>query len=189
MLRFLLPLVVVATTVSADPAGLVEAAIDDLILPGYATFAEEGAALRAAAEATCDPTDEALRAAYHAAFDAWMGVSHLRFGPAESSGAAFILAFWPDTRGAVPKTLARLIAEDDPALTDPDAFAEVSAAGRGFFALERLLTDPAFNVAEPEPVRCALLRAVAVDISRLADDLAAAWESYQSELLEPSAEG
>ncbi|MGR3467799.1 MAG: imelysin family protein [Shimia sp.] len=189
MLRFILPLALAATTATAEPAAKVEAAITDLILPGYATFAEEGAQLRAAAGATCDPTDETLRAAYHDAFDAWMSVSHLRFGPAENSGAAFILAFWPDTRGATPKTLTRLIAEDDPALTDPDQFAEVSAAGRGFFALEYLLFDPALTAAEPETARCALVSAVAMDISRLADGLAADWGSYQTKLLDPSAGG
>jgi len=34
-------------------------------------------------------------AAYHVAFDAWMSVSHLRFGPSEADDRAFAIAFYP----------------------------------------------------------------------------------------------
>ncbi|HBR37591.1 MAG TPA: peptidase M75, partial [Sulfitobacter pontiacus] len=55
------------------------------------------------------------------AFDAWIAVSHLRFGPSETDNRAFALAFWPDSRGATPKTLAGLITDADPVGRDPQA--------------------------------------------------------------------
>ncbi|MEO1276734.1 MAG: imelysin family protein, partial [Pseudomonadota bacterium] len=57
----------------------VDAALDDHVLPGYARLADETAALDAAAEADCAP--EALRPAFHAAYDAWVAISHIQTGP------------------------------------------------------------------------------------------------------------
>ncbi|MEL6588050.1 MAG: imelysin family protein, partial [Pseudomonadota bacterium] len=142
-----------------------------------------------AAQASCAPDDPALRAAFNETFDAWMGVSHLRFGPAEESGAAFTLAFWPDTRGAISKAILRLVSSEDPVIRDQQAFGDVSAAARGFFALEQLLYEPSIMAAEPESARCNLVRAVAADIHDLAHGLQDDWAVFRTALEQPSAEG
>ncbi len=53
------------------------------------------------------PGDPVLTEAYHAAFDAWIKTSHLRFGPSEVNDRAFALAFWPDSRGQYPRRWRR----------------------------------------------------------------------------------
>jgi len=102
-----------------------------------------------------------------------MAVSDLRIGPSET--AALSIAFWPDDRGFTARTLSGLIAAEDPVATDPAAYAEVSIAARGFFALERMLYDPAFSGYGPEDYSCRLVRAIAGDLAAQAAALDAAW--------------
>ena len=65
----------------------------------------------------------------------------LRAGARRTTPASRI-AFWPDTKGSTPRTLAAMIAGEDPVVDDPAAFAGVSVAARGLFALDWLLFDP-----------------------------------------------
>ncbi|GMG82371.1 imelysin family protein [Paralimibaculum aggregatum] len=162
----------------------VDAALDGHVLPRVARLAEAGAALSAAAEARCAPEGEALRAAYHAAYDAWAGVSHLRFGPMEEADRGYALAFWPDTRGATARSLARLLGEDPALLADPAAFATVSVAARGLLALERLLYD----APGAAPAACGVIRAVSRDIAGTAAGLADAWALHAPLMRAPGPE-
>lgn len=157
--------------------------VDEVVLPGYRALATESAALAAAAKADCSPDDPDLRAAYNDAFDSWIRVSHLRFGPSEQGNRAFALAFWPDARGKTPKALAALIADQDPVIETQAKFDTVSIAARGFYALEFLLYDPQFTTAEPEMYRCALLRAVTADIAANAGAILADWEGGYADLM------
>ncbi|MEL6205943.1 MAG: imelysin family protein [Pseudomonadota bacterium] len=160
------------------------------ILPGFERLAAETTELNALAADDCDPASSDLRAAYGEAFDAWLGVGHLRFGPSETDNRAFGLAFWPDTRGATPKALAGLVSSADPIVDDPDAFATESIAARGFYAMEFLLNDPQFTGSEDKAYRCRLIRAVAVDIDRTADAILSDWQSSHAEAMQsPSADG
>jgi predicted lipoprotein len=144
-MKYVIALLLAPTLVVADPR--VDAALDDHILPRFAALTEASGVLANAQ--TCAVEDE-----WNAAAAAWIAVSHLRFGPTEVDNRAFSLAFWPDPRGATPNALRTLLAENAPAITD------ASIAGRGFYAMEYLLFDPAFTDAE---ARCEL-------ISGLADD-------------------
>lgn len=149
---------------AADHAAIAARALEAHVLPGFAALADTTADLSAAAEARCADAD--LLPAYHRAFDAWMGVAHLRFGPLEEGEAGFAIAFWPDQRGATPKVLTALVADD------PAAFAEISVAARGLFALDALLE------AGPPPsdaYACRLVRGVARDLSRTAAGVEARW--------------
>lgn len=128
-----------ALAAGAARGGVAEA-VQAHVMPGLERFHAGTEGLARAAARDC--TAGALRPHYQAAFDAWMGISHLRFGPLEEQGRALAIGFWPDTRGMVRDTVARLIAQADPVVGDPGAFAEVSVAGRGLFALERLLYEP-----------------------------------------------
>lgn len=172
MIRAALALFLLAAPAAADT--VVRDVVESHILPGFTRLELASAALDDAAEADCAAEAPALRAAYQSAFDAWMGVSHLRFGPTETAMRAFGLAFWPDQKGATPKALRGLLAGDLP-LDDPAVFAAQSIAARGLFALDMLLYDEAFLHAEPEARRCALVRAVAADIAATAAAIAQDW--------------
>ncbi|PTW52217.1 imelysin family protein [Rhodovulum kholense] len=176
-----LALALCAAPLAAAPADIAEAVIDRHVLPGFARFEAAAADLETAAEADCDPGSETLRTAWGAAFDAWLGVSHLRLGPTETDNRAFALAFWPDPRGMTPKALAGLIADADPMVDSEAGFATVSVAARGFYALEYLLYDPQF--AAPTPYGCALIRAEARDIHALAAAILADWQGGHADLM------
>lgn len=144
-------------------------AVQGVILPGYAAFAEATAALEKAAAASCDPA--VLAPAYHAAFDAWMAVAPVRIGPAEDDGRALAILFWPDPKGLGAKAQNTLLTGDAAAL-DPAAFARASVAARGLMGLERLL----WPETPPEADPCPLIRATAQDLDRMAQDLRTAWD-------------
>ncbi len=177
---------------AADHAAIAKRALAEHILPGYERLAGATAALADAAGTACAGSGaagsgaadaDAIEAAYQAAFDAWMGVSHIGFGPAEEDGTAFGIAFWPDTRGMTPKALGALIASENPAVRDPAAFREVSVAARGLFALDALLNDPDAPPLEAGSYRCALVAAIAVDMAATAETLLARWRDPYGPLL------
>ncbi len=169
MLRWIAFCTLCATPLQADVAD----AVDTFILPGYTAFAEATKALDDAAKADCSA--DAVIPAYKAAFDAWLGVSLLRFGPAENDGRALAIQFWPDPKSLGSKAQSAMLRAQDAAALDPVAFAEVSVAARGFMSLERLLypSDPL-----PEgDYSCALIRATASDLARLAGLINVDWQT------------
>lgn len=155
-LMIAVPAAVSPSTGHADEA-LVDRALDRHILPAYARLAEAAATLKTPA-ANCDAA--ALRTAYHATFDAWMGAQHIAFGPVEQGDRRFAIAFWPDTKGFTRKALDRLIKAKDPIVSDPEGFARLSVAARGLFALERLLFEPPGIEGPDNAYRCALAGAI-----------------------------
>lgn len=157
--------------------------VEQHVLPRYEALAGSTAQLADAAQADCTPESEGLRHAYHEAFDAWVRVSHLRFGPSEAKDRAFALAFWPDSRGKTPKALARLIREEDPAVASQEGFASVSIAARGFYALEFLLYDPQFDGADNPAYHCLLVQALSRDIAGNSADILDDWQNGYADLL------
>lgn len=151
-------------------------AVTDRILPGYAAFDAAAAALAAKTGETCDPA--ALSPAFHAAWDAWLEVQWLHIGPAEDQGRALAIAFWPDPKGMGAKAQNGLLA-GDPALLDPETFAEQSVAARGFFGLERLL----YPLAPATTDTCPLIRATAADLARMAREIDAAWRAGYADVM------
>lgn len=151
-------------------------AVRDHILPGYAAFATATAALDRAAQADCRA--EALKPAYQAAFDAWMGVAYLRMGPVEEDGRVLAIAFWPDPKALGTKAQMALLT-GDPAALEPAAFAQQSVAARGLMGLERLLYPEQPLPADP----CALIRATAADLARMAAGVSADWQGGYGDLL------
>ena len=145
------------------------------VIPGFERLAEKADALETVARTDCAPDSTALRDAWSDAFDAWVRVSHLRLGPTETGDRAFALAFWPDTRGFTPKTLATLIADEDPSVETAETFTHVSIAARGFYAMEFLLFDPQFTDAGD--YGCALIQAVTRDISDISDAILEDWRT------------
>ncbi len=181
---FRLPLAAaVIFAASAAAAYDIDAILDRHVIPGFTDLAAEAEDLKGAAEADCSATSAPLRDAYNDAFDAWMRVSHLRFGPTEQGDRAFALAFWPDSKGFTPRTLAGLIEAEDPVIDSQDSFATLSIAARGFYALEYLLYDDVFTEAEPEGYRCALVQAVARDIAAISDAILEGWTGGYADLM------
>lgn len=176
-----------ATTALAAPS--VSDIIDGHILPRFEALAVTSQALAQAAEKECAPTSTDLRQAYATAFDAWVSASHLRFGPTEVDDRAFALAFWPDSRGATPRTLAALIADQDPIANSAQAYAEVSIAARGFYALEFLLFDETLMQAGDAGYHCTLVQTVAADIAATSTAIYADWTGgHVDVLLSPAAD-
>lgn len=165
----------------AHPAagGEIDDIVDRHILPGFEDLAASTAHLASAAALDCAPESAELRSAFHSAFDDWISVSHLRFGPTEVDERAFAIYFWPDTRGATQRTLSDLIAKRDPVVENAAEFQEVSIAGRGFFALERLLFDESFLDPGTADYRCALTQAISVGLAENSAEIRDDWtESY-----------
>ncbi|WP_373236103.1 imelysin family protein [Cohaesibacter celericrescens] len=158
------------------------AIVDQHILSGYQQLADRSAELAKASESSCEARHDALTPAFHVAFDAWVAVSHLRFGPSEQQDRAFALAFWPDSRGVTPKTLSGLLRSQDPAIDDLALYQHVSIAARGFYALEFLLFDAAF-VDKPSSKSCALIKVIAEDISANANAILEGWNQGYASLL------
>lgn len=153
----------------ATPAGAdVAEVVTGHIQPGYAAFAKATADLAKTAAGSCDT--DIVKPAFHAAFDAWMAVQHLRLGPVEDDGRGLAIAFWPDPKALGAKAQRALLIGDAAKLA-PDAFAEQSVAARGLMGLERLLYPADALPADA----CPLIRATATDLARMAGDVAADW--------------
>ncbi|MHA7827305.1 MAG: imelysin family protein [Roseovarius sp.] len=165
----------------------VDEALSRHVLPGFGAFAQSSAALAAKAEEDCRAG--ALKPAYHAAYDAWMGVSHLHLGPLEQGGRSLAITFWPDTRGMVGRTVAGLVADEDPVVDTAEGFASVSVAGRGLLALERLLYEPELAGYGTGDYECRLARAIAVDLARMAREMDDEWPDFAGLLRSAGAPG
>ena len=165
----LLPtLILIGSVARADVAEVVQ----DHILPGYTALADATAALSASAQTDC--TAEALAPAFHATYDAWMAVSHLRMGPVEEDGMSLAFAYWPDPKGSGARAQRSLLANPDKML-DAAAFSRVSVAARGLAGLDRLLfADPPLGADNPEAA-CTLIRLTAEDMNRMARSILAGW--------------
>ncbi|SFE29577.1 imelysin family protein [Roseivivax sediminis] len=168
---------VLALSLLATPAVAgVEEAITDHALSATDRFAEAAGALAETAGNDC--TAEALRPAWNDAFDAWLGLAHLRFGPLETGSRALSIAFWPDPRGMIPRTVSGIVADADPIVETPEGFAEVSIAARGLFAMERLLYAEDLSAYAAGDYACTLAWAQAQDLARMGNAIAEDWEAF-----------
>ncbi len=167
-------------------AGMVDTILDQQILPGMQTLASTSEQLAKVAQTDCHADSPPLRDAYGTAFDAWISVSHLRFGPTEANNRAFALAFWPDSRSKIPKVLAKIIRDDTPELDQPSQFATYSIAARGFYAMEFLLYDANISQLGTPETRCRLTRAIATDIATTARQIQIDWQdNYAAQMRTP----
>ncbi|MFC3613806.1 imelysin family protein [Lutimaribacter marinistellae] len=180
----LLPVIALSLGIACPAVAGVNEVLDDHILPSLSEFSVKTQALADAADRDCRPS--ALQPAFHDAFDAWIPVGDLRLGPSETG--ALSIAFWPDARGFTGRTLSRLIADADLVVESADAYAEVSIAARGLYALEMMLYDPEFSTYEADSYSCALTRAIASDMALQAAGLSEAWLGDFAETLRSAGE-
>jgi len=193
MTRLSLALVAIAlpwAAVAETPKAMIAAVVDGHILPRFEALATTTQSLSDAAIADCTATSASLRAAYGAAFDAWVAASHLRFGPTEVDDRAFGLAFWPDSRGATPRALAALIADQDPIAASATGYAQVSIAARGFYAMEFLLYVDTLMTAGDAGYHCQLVQTISADIAQTSQDILTDWTAnFAATMKTPSATG
>nr|WP_321454803.1 imelysin family protein [uncultured Cohaesibacter sp.] len=165
-----------------DLSAIIPEVINQHILPGYQRLAKTTSKLSDVVGNSCPADIDAVKRAYNEAFDAWMLVSHLRFGPSEEKDRAFALAFWPDTRGFTPKTLAGLLSDNDPAIHNAEKFKGVSIAARGFYPMEFLLYGKQF-ADKSAPNLCALMDVMAKDIASNSAAILSDWQKGYAELM------
>lgn len=165
----------------------INAVIDDHIVARHAGFAHSTAALKETATLDCTPAN--VIPAYHAAFDKWVAISHIRFGPIEDNGEGLAIAFWPDKKGMIPKTLTDMIAAENPVVNDLEAFASHSVAARGFFALEQMLFDAKFSGYGADSYACKLTQTITFDLARIAAQTSNDWVTYATTLRNAGATG
>ncbi len=158
--------------------------LDSHILPAVTAFAEAASSLADVAAADC--TRPAVLPAYQAAFDAWTPIADIRLGPSEAAGLS--IAFWPDERGSGMRALQQMLATDDPAIRDPDSFAQITVAARGFSGLDLLLGDPGLAYGPDDPA-CALVWTVSLDLAHQARTLAAGWAEHADLMRDPGGPG
>jgi predicted lipoprotein len=170
------------------PADLGERLARDYARPAVGKTADAAAALDGALGGWCAKPDAAGAARVGEAFTqlalAWSGVEILRFGPLVQANRFERLAFWPDTRGVMPRQVQQLIAAKDEALLAPGALAGRSVAVQGLPALEYVLYgDPALlkqstqSSAPTFPYACGYARAVAANVATISRDVAQAWSA------------
>lgn len=154
---------------------IVSRTVDGVILPGFARLAAATSALDRAAQADCRAENPGLRAAYAAAFDAWIGVETYRGGPMETDGRNLAIVFWPDPKGATPKALTALVKAGE--VPKGAEFAKVSVAARGLFALESMLYNPTFNTYAAQSPGCNLTQSIAADLASVAQAANSDWQN------------
>lgn len=165
-----------ALLLAAPAQADIDAVIDGHILPAHAAFVQASEGFETAV-VECDSAKAVP--AYHAVFDAWIGISHLQFGPIERGGIGLSIAYWPDPKNQTGKALTRLISVQDEAVEAPADFAEVSVAAQGLFAAERML----FELENTNDYGCALTQAIARQLAQNAAALNQAWLSEHAEML------
>ncbi|GGA17137.1 imelysin family protein [Neptunicoccus cionae] len=173
---------ILPVSASADSA-LVDRVISNHVIPRFRTLAQTTAQLAETAAQTCDLDNGQVVSDYHAAFDAWVSVSHLRFGPTEVDDRAFALAFWPDPRSKTTKALHQMISSEDPVIQLPENYAQASIAVRGFYAMEYVLFDEPTRALGHPDYQCALFQAMTKDTAMLSQAILDDWQPDYAALM------
>lgn len=152
-----------------------EAVADRHIVPAYQLLDESSAVLHTLATDYCADlggTDTAaLRAAYHATFQAWQDVQHLRFGPVQYLSREQRFELWPDKRNTVGRHLARLLDESKGTAAGVLELAGKSVAVQGLSGLEYLL----FGAIAPASGACRVIVAITANLHTMATEVVHDW--------------
>lgn len=162
-------------------AATAKKAIETVIVPAHAAFAEVAAAQAATMERLCgapaEPTLSDARTAFSKLVPAFSRIEPYRFGPAREDNRFERLFFWPDRRSRGLRQVQQLTASGDEAALAAEALRAKSVAVQGLLALEYVLfgADSA-TLAGPEAgYRCRYGQAVALAIRDNADALLRGW--------------
>lgn len=170
----------------AGYADYVKAAVEGYIRPETRAFANAANRLPTAVEDACKSpgtaTADEFRIAYGAAVSAFGRISFLRYGPLAEDNRLERLAFLPDARGVAQRQIRKLVADLDQSATTPESLASKSVAVQGLTALQLAAFDDGGQVTlggtdEAGIYACAYSQALAVNLARLAGEVAALWEA------------
>ncbi|MGB3819755.1 imelysin family protein [Achromobacter pulmonis] len=177
-----------AWSLSAGAAGL-PADLGERLAQGYARPAAAGMAeaagkLEGALATWCAKPDAAGARTVEDGFAglalAWARLEPLRFGPLVQANRYERLAFWPDTRGVMPRQVQAVIAAQDAGLLKPGALSGRSVAVQGLPALEYVLYgEPALLRQTGAPTfayACGYARAVSANVAAISREVAQAWD-------------
>ncbi|MGE8655933.1 MAG: imelysin family protein [Achromobacter sp.] len=167
------------------PADLGERLAQGYARPAAAGMAEAAGKLEGALAQWCGKPDAAGARTVENGFAdlalAWARLEPLRFGPLVQANRYERLAFWPDTRGVMPRQVQAVIAAQDADLLKPGALAGRSVALQGLPALEFVLYgEPALLAQTAAPTSgyaCGYARAVAANVAAISRDVAQAWDA------------
>ncbi len=164
----------------ADYARVNAALVETHALPRYERLAAATEAFADSARTYCagEGETEPLRARFHDAMDAWLGVQHLRFGPVESFNRAYRFYFWPQARAKVADAVAEIVAADEDAAALAARIGSANVAVQGLLAAEVLLYDERYLGADARG--CGLLAAVAANMRTMAAGSLADWREGDS---------
>lgn len=113
--------------------------------------------------------------------EAWGLVEFLRFGPLVEANRFERMAFWPDTRGVMPRQVQALLKDADPNVLKPGALASRSVAVQGLPALEYMLYGEPGLLRQGDPkareFACGYAQAVAANIVAVATEVNRAWSA------------
>jgi predicted lipoprotein len=176
---------------------LVQATLDKSVLPGVEALKVSAARLPDAVARVCTRNDARARNDLHKVFRetvlAWAGVEYLRFGPLADGGRRERMSFWPDPRGVMARQLRQIFASKDQTVTEAGTIAKQSAAVQGLPALEVLLTDKQspLGPGEASAFRCKFARAIAGNVSGLANEIVDDWTKlggWKERMLRPGSD-
>ena len=184
--RYLLTLLLLPALVSAAPT-LQQAnltVVDDHLVPRYQTLMQASDALHQETRRFCTAPDaaglEVIQQDFRDTMDAWMGIQHIRFGPAELFLRHHRFQYWPDKHNTGSKQLRKLLASEDMAVLSEDRFRETSVAVQGLSTLERLLftdkpVNELFGSTDAPSYRCLLVEAISANLAMMASGMVTDW--------------
>jgi uncharacterized protein len=167
----------------ADRAAIAQAALTEVIRPGYAAFADTTSALSGKVEALCkEPsgaTFKEAKDAFAAAVSAWSKIEIYRFGPVMEQHRFDRLFYWPDPKSLGLKQVQDALARKDETVTAPESLAAKSVALQGLPALEYLLYGEGAEALakgdDDAAFRCKFAASVAANVAKMSADIVAGW--------------
>ncbi|OQP85360.1 hypothetical protein BTR14_15785 [Rhizobium rhizosphaerae] len=158
-------------------------AVDEVIRPGYRAMGASTAKLSQALGGLCAAPSPAhlaeARAAFAETVRSWAAIEFVQVGPVMEDARMERILFFPDRKGLGLKQVQRILAEKDQTALKPDTLRAKSVAVQGLTSLEFVLYGTgADSVATAEGAfRCGYGAAIATNVQRTADEIAAAWEA------------
>jgi len=172
-----------------------QAAINELIVPGYQQLTQALEASQTQVNALCEvnqlkkPTTQAklkaAQTAYRQAMDKWQAVQHIQYGPVTLLMRNYGLHYWPDKRGTGASQLRSALLLEDAVYND-DFFQSSSISLKGFPAMEKILfaTDAIENL-QANTVSCRFLTGVNHYMVKVAKEIEQDWKSQAERQLNP----
>ena len=172
-----------------------QAAINQLVVPGYQQLTQALEASQTQVNALCEASKltksqklaklEAAQVAYQTAMNQWQAVQHIQYGPVTLLMRNYGLHYWPDKRGTGASQLRSALLLEDAVYND-DFFQSSSISLKGFPAMEKLLFDAdALESLQPNTASCRFLMGVNHYMVKVAKEIEQDWMLQAERQLNP----